>query len=193
MICSLLLPTRGRPDGLRKTLESYYVGVPEGSIETLLAVDTDDEATIKTACWLQETYPNVRTFIGDRMRGYLDLHLRVNDLNREAKGYWIWIANDDAVLSGTRWVEKLAMCPDGCVHPEFCELGGSLYLRDANGGFPVVPRSFWEKYGYGAIHPPIDIFFNDLCRKQHLPFSFLDGITVSHQRKIDETLSAERY
>ena len=108
MLCSVLIPSRKRVDRLWKTIGSVLTTAahPE-QVEVIIRADDDDPDTIKSwASGPQEGWirSNVHLHVGPRMRGYPDLHKMYEEMKAFAKGKWLWVFNDDAVIGadGTR-------------------------------------------------------------------------------------------
>jgi GT2 family glycosyltransferase len=191
MLCSILLPTRSRPERLRETVESFYAHGEFGKFEMLLAIDFDDDASFAATSLLADEFPDLKVFRGERRSGWPDLNIRYTELAKQSSAPWVWMMNDDCLVHGN-WISALKGCPSGLVHPEIYRIGQSVYRHDATGGFPIVPNGVWREYGYPGIQHPPDTFLNDLCREQRLPFSFMAGVEISHQRKVDGILPPER-
>lgn len=104
-LVSVLLPTRGRPEMLCHALDSLFsLSVNKDKIEYLLKIDDDDEATLRMVERLIRvpTIP-VRVYSSSRGRGYPDVHTWLNFLAGEAKGDWLLVWNDDALMRTEAW------------------------------------------------------------------------------------------
>lgn len=105
---SILLPTRNRVDLCRRSINSLLdnASTTDG-IEILLAIDSDDQASIDFLN--NELVPEfnkrdiaMRAFTFNRL-GYLNLHLYVNHLARESAAEWMILWNDDAMMQTKDW------------------------------------------------------------------------------------------
>jgi hypothetical protein len=110
---SILLPTRGRPDLLKRSVFSLLdTASNTDGIEILLAIDDDDPLTIdyvnnELVPELNDRDVAMRAFTFKRL-GYLNLHLYVNHLARESMGEWMILWNDDAVMQTDNWDLEIA-------------------------------------------------------------------------------------
>lgn len=97
-LVSILLPTRGRPDSLRRAVWSAadHADNPK-LLEFILRVDEDDAETLKVAEELQSCL-QVNLIVGARGAGYGEFHRLVNACAVQAKGDWLLLYNDDAEL-----------------------------------------------------------------------------------------------
>jgi hypothetical protein len=194
MLCSVLLPSRARPEGLLRAVRSLYdCAADPTSFEILVRLDDDDLMIVPVLP------PNARVIWGDRLRGYRTLNLVYSELASVARGDWVWIFNDDCYVTGERWDEKLAGIGDGfIVQPEIDQNGGSSYHRHEGGPFPCVPNNSWAWHAdplqrHWAIGDPVDIWLDDVLRKQRgWKTAWLPGITIVHERPSDEELAKHR-
>lgn len=152
-ICSVLIPSRKRPDRLDKTITSILASVSDPTeIEILVRADHDDTETVERF----RGDPRIRELhVGDRGTGYASLHIYYEELCARASGIFIWLMNDDCTLRydglapGAKvphWdrqlTERLPMW--GAIgQPEFYQLGKSSY-RHAGAAFPIVPLYSWR-------------------------------------------------
>lgn len=192
MICSVLIPSRARPERLIRTIESIQKAARTEDYEVLLRLDDDDKDTVSREL---DRRARVRVVTGPRMRGYPDLNVFYTQLSDVARGLWVWIMNDDATVSGQGWDVLLRKVPTTGViaQPEFHKLNRSMYPRNEGGAFPLVPNGCWKSFGWTAIQDPADSRLDELLRGQHgWTTHFLAGITVHHQRDADEALWQHR-
>jgi glycosyltransferase involved in cell wall biosynthesis len=101
---TILLPTRGRPELLEKSLKSLIdrASNPE-DIEIMLGLDEDDTATIDyiketIAPYLQDKGVEARANIFKPL-GYENLHTYVNTLAGASMGEWLFFWNDDGIMT----------------------------------------------------------------------------------------------
>ncbi len=181
MICTVIIPSRGRPNGLCKALHSLTRSVTQIlEIEILVRIDEDDQKSLDRAIDF-ESYPQTKVFIGKRKV--------LDDLNREmirhAKGDWILFFNDDAEVIGSGWDTLLMGFPKkGIVfQPEVYQLNASIYHRATRTGFPVFPNGCWKDFGHDEFIPhPCDYAVCDLAEKHGWKIGFLSGINFYHNR-----------
>jgi hypothetical protein len=198
MLCSVLIPSRARAERLRKTIRSIRSTSDSARVEILVRFDDDDAGSLALIPELEGG--GIRVIVGPRGQGYQDLHLFYDELARAANGAWIFIMNDDATVEqrGTPWDEQLARLPlEGfVVHPEVHQLGGSVYLNDAAGPFPIVPNYSWERLGCRFINDPTGncagAWFDQLVWSLGWRWHFLAGVTFNHQRDDGPAIEAHR-
>jgi hypothetical protein len=111
-VISVLLPTRGRTDLLKKSLESLISHANDPTrIEILLGLDDDDEEVRpfieqEIAPYLQEQGVECRANIFEPL-GYSKLHVYVNTLASSATGQWLFFWNDDALMETQGWDDQI--------------------------------------------------------------------------------------
>ena len=150
IIASFLLPTRGRPDRLVQSIQSIHTR--NGSIkrwddtdipnyEILIRADVDDKPTCDLVKpWVNDIY--CRVTLGPRHRGYLDLHLMVNQLAVRARGEFLVLWNDDALMQTENWDDVLKRHladPPRIYHPTSAGTNRNI--------FPIVRRSIYGAMG----------------------------------------------
>jgi len=105
---SLLVPTRGRIESLKRYLKSVSdtVGHPE-DIEVLLVYDNDDLETIEALEGLKEEYKHLSLSCYETTRTEFSNENYYNFLARKAKGRYIWANANDLVFLVANWDIKL--------------------------------------------------------------------------------------
>lgn len=195
MIVSVLIPTRGRIHRLNHAIESIVIKTPVDHYEILLRFDDDDWGDKQHL----KQWPNTFAIHGPRFEGYNSLNLFYTELARQAKGDWLFIFNDDATLSESGyWTEQLAALPKSGVvaHPEWHQLNKSRYHSPSEqfSPFPIIPRSAMEEFTGKMFHPQVDIYVDKVLRgEKGWQSRYVSGMTILHERTIDETLPKERY
>ena len=108
-LVSVLIPSRGRPQRLADTIGSLWdKAIDKNQIEFVLKIDEDDPETVTTVRDLiADGLKRVKIFVSPRGRGYLDLHIYLNDLCKHAEGDWLVIFNDDAIMETEGWDDTL--------------------------------------------------------------------------------------
>ena len=107
-IISVLLPTRGRREVLKSSLESLISKAKDPErVELLLGIDDDDEGAREyiekeIAPMLREHRVECRANIFKPL-GYENLHVYVNTLAGNASGDWLFFWNDDGVMVTEGW------------------------------------------------------------------------------------------
>ena len=141
---SVLLPTRGRREVLKSSLESLIskANDPE-RVELLLGIDDDDEGVKEyiekeIAPMLREHKVECRANIFKPL-GYENLHVYVNTLAGSASGDWLFFWNDDGVMVTEGWDDVIR---------GYTGQFKLLAPRDNHDGhpyaiFPIVPRDWF--------------------------------------------------
>lgn len=183
MICSVILPSRGRPYGLHVALNSL-TRTPDqpNEIEVIVGLDEDDTITLPRLSEFN-CYPNTTILVNPREPVSVMCYKMVS----RAKGDWILFFNDDASLIGSSWDKELARHPKTGVilQPEIHRLGGSTYFRDSGSAFPFFPKSFWDQVVVGERMnlDPVDTGLPTEAKRRGWTIDFVKGLTVFHDRK----------
>lgn len=170
---SVLLPSRGRPKDLEEAIDSLYShsAYRDGVVEVLVRLDRDDPEL--------DSYTDLRQMaefvIGERGRGYPDMHVYVNELAALAKGDWLFLFNDDARMRTVDWDRKIL---EG-EWPEICVLRPNQ--GDAGNLFPIVSRKFYETLGYFSLSPHNDSWVESISRYLDIEYA-IEGMWVDHLR-----------
>lgn len=197
-IISILLPTRGRKEMLKRSVESLVLTASNpGRLELLLGLDSDDvDVTeyIKTeiAPFLQQHKVECRAQIFKPL-GYTQLHTYVNTLAGASTGEWLFFWNDDAIMDSTGWDD------------EICKRNGEFKLlapTDNHNGhpyaiFPIVPRDWYMLMGHLSQNAQNDAWLSHIAYM--LDIFERTSIMVTHDRadltgnNDDATFQARKY
>ncbi len=156
---SVLLPSRGRPEKLRKSIGSLLDGAHARSeVEILVATDPDDETMALAS--LLDLPPQVHVYQAPERFGYARLHEYVNYLAGVARGDWLMLWNDDAYMGTSGW--------DGVISD--CKLSQCLFMDavypcqgERGNIFPVWPRAWTRETGYVSLSPNIDVWISEVA------------------------------
>jgi len=141
ILASFLLPSRNRVPRLQLSIDSLRSTATDPQCyEVLVRADNDDTLTIDTLANVLD--PRVRLFMGDRGRGYLDLHLMINSLAAQARGEFLFLWNDDALMMTPRW--DVVMKSHLADKPRIYHPASHGTTRNI---FPIVRRSVYEAMG----------------------------------------------
>jgi hypothetical protein len=143
-IISVLLPTRGRREVLKSSLESLISKATDPEkVELLLGIDEDDEGAREyieqeIAPMLREHKVECRANIFKPL-GYENLHVYVNTLAGNASGDWLFFWNDDGIMVTDGWDDVIR---------SYTGQFKLLAPRDNHDGhpyaiFPIVPRDWY--------------------------------------------------
>lgn len=183
MLISFLMPTRNPLEWLQKAIDSILTTSSDVTqIEILLRIDDDDLERIQFAATLDARY--VKTFVGPRGVGYLNMPKFVDDLAGISTGKWCWLFDDDCWIVGDTWqqqIEKIHCDANTgpAIRTEKYKLGGSLYrnVPDNPVGL-IVPR------GLCADRPnqnPVDRYWLDVINQRGWKVETLHGVTYCHE------------
>src|SRR4051794_19422561 len=102
---SVMLPTRGRPQLLLKSIASLLEHADDPTaVEFLLGIDTDDRQTVEAFLGLRV---NAKAVIMPRV-GYAGMKEYWNRLSAIATGDWILMWGDDALMQTEGWDSVIA-------------------------------------------------------------------------------------
>lgn len=197
VICSVLIPSRGRPERLKRTITSIWETARSVPVEIWIRFDDDDNTSLAVIAELErDPRGRVRVAVGPRLCGYPSIGDFYAELCALSIGDWIWIMNDDAHVTGAGWDAQLAQIPtEGfIVQPECYQLGHSKYWSSEGGAFPVVPANCWTKLGAEFLRgAAVDTWLDQLLRVQNgWQTKFLTGVAVVHERDADDVLAKHR-
>jgi len=166
-LVSILLPTRGRPQWLRESIDSLYsLAQDKSCMEFILKVDDDDKETIETARQLSEILP-LKFIISSKGAGYFDMHHWVNDMSKLATGDWLFLFNDDAVMQTERWDDLLLnfdiMTKSDPSQSAYQNPGVCLFIAESIGRkdayeFIFLRRKVFEILGHFTLSPHSDSY-----------------------------------
>lgn len=195
---SVLLPSRGRPQSLAKSVGSLLntAADPE-RVQVLVAADPDDEITRNLAVVLGDgesaagARGDVRLWVAPERYGYQALHEYYNGLASLAKGDWCLLWNDDATMLTTGW--------DTVIHAQ--DPAPAVLWLSSNQGmggnfFPAWPRAWSDHLGHISLSPNVDVWISEVGRRigreRQIPVQVLHDradVTGGHQ---DQTYAEGR-
>jgi glycosyltransferase involved in cell wall biosynthesis len=153
---SVLLPTRGRTDMLKRSLLSLLdLAHDPTEIEIMLAFDNDDKESLE---WCRQyVFPELEdrgvdaTVIEFTPLGYLRLHEYLNALAGLANGQWLMFWNDDAVMQTKDWDQHITEH-----NGKFLCLRMPTHNEHPYAIFPIVPRDWYYLLGHLSNHQLTD-------------------------------------
>ena len=177
---SILLPSRGRTDMLKRSIMSLldHAQDPE-KLQLLIGFDEDDE--ISSAWFVENIQPLIEasgcqfTAMIFPPLGYHRLHDYVNSLAAEAKGEWLFFWNDDAVMESDAWDERIRECSGKFLVLRIPTHNGHPYAI-----FPIVPREWYTLFGYISSHPLNDAHISQMAYMLDIMHNI--DVTVTHDR-----------
>lgn len=159
---SILLPTRGRTDILKRSVKSLLDTADDPStIEFLLAFDNDDAESSKY--FIENIAPDLDAVSSVyhvyefEPIGYANLHQYLNKLGKYAKAPWWVFWNDDAVMKDNSWDTVISSHGD-----KFCIQSFETHNMHPYSIFPIVPRTWFEQLGYLSQHQLNDAYISQI-------------------------------
>ena len=144
---SVLCATRGRPQMIMESMQSMLATADDpDSIEFLLAIDDDDQATIDFVQSdivpnFEERDQDLYAFVQPRL-GYARLNEYYNQLAQESHGEWLIVWNDDARMESLGWDTEILSHSGKFAVQRFNDNHGHPYAI-----FPVLPRDWMPVTG----------------------------------------------
>jgi|SRR5277367_363715 len=152
---SVLCPTRGRPEMLKKSIASLLDNADDpDQVEILLAVDPDDESS----------YDDVLNIVGisawpaPQRFGYQNLHRYYNELARQAYGEWLFIWNDDAIMKTSGWDTVVVN------HAPALLFSPPEEAPHCN-AFPIIPTIWARVLGHLSQGAYVDTWLQVICEQ----------------------------
>lgn len=163
-LVTFLCPSRGRPESLRKSIESLRATAYDPDcFEVLVYLDDDDPTVdewpggyfysvgdtplpldLRVREWRMCVDVQERHFVGIS-RGYARLHECIAELIPYSRALWLWLWNDDALMTTERWDIKLRKYPPNLIlNPDTNHQSHATGLNV----FPVVPTAWVELVGW---------------------------------------------
>ena len=182
---SVLLPSRGRVEMLKKTLANIAesCGDFHSQAEVLVRLDDDDADSLAARESLHAACAPVRlrVLVGSRGEGYYSFHNFVNELSAAARGDFLLLFNDDARFVSHGWPAL------------FNKWRGALsVLRfrtgKAVGGlnlFPAVHRKIFEILGHFSLDTHCDTWMETVAHMAKMHYDEPD-LEISHLRDTDD-------
>lgn len=154
-IVSVLLPSRGRPELLARSIQSLLDNADSlDNIEVLVAIDEDDDASFKMV--KEADFPRCRCYIVPPM-GYNNLNSYVNFLASHSNGKWLFFWNDDAIMQSKAWDKEILK------HNKFRVLRVKEQSGHPYSIFPIVPREWFTMFGNVSLHAATDAWVSQIA------------------------------
>jgi len=159
---SILLPTRGRTDLLKRSLLSLVENANNvNSIELLLAFDNDDESSYeffqKNIMPELDDHGCAYTAMGFERLGYIRLNEYLNELAKHAQGDWLFFWGDDAVMKSKDWDLRITEVD------KFRILRMPTHNQHPYAILPIIPRAWVELFGYISAHQLTDSWVSQIA------------------------------
>ena len=150
---SILLPTRKRVKDLSRCInELYNLAKNKNNIEYCFRVDDDDYETIGYLKGIENNF-NIKYYIGQRGKGYLEVYNFFNECAKMSTGDWLFLYNDDIKMT-TEYQDEIILSIDPRKiggwkgSDEICLFAPSVKGRNACFAFPMIRRKTYEILGH---------------------------------------------
>jgi hypothetical protein len=160
---SILLPTRGRTEQLKRSINSLIdLANDPGNIEWCLGFDSDDRASFDY--FSEHILPTIQSHGGKFIciefapLGYGKLNEYVNFLAKNSHAPWMVFWNDDAVMKTQDWDVTISSYGD-----QFCLQAFDTHNKHPYSIFPIVPRKWLELVGHLSLHPLNDAWLSQIA------------------------------
>ena len=189
---SLIVPTRGRPESLRRMLASVAATARDSDrIEIVLVVDDDDHV---------EGFPglNIREVVGppDRTMGELN-----NAGYAASRGEYVMLLNDDVVIRTRGWDRSVLSCFKRFPDPVALVHVNDTLMRDYLCTFPILSRTYCEwiggicptEYERYRIDDHIEDVFNILAFLGIRRSVYLPDVIFEHRNMVNHPTAGAVY
>lgn len=197
---SVMIPSRGRPQQLKRAIDSLYQKArnPE-KVEVVVRIDDDDQKTLEFLA--SATFPAL-VLCGPRRRGYLDLHHFIHEMAAAAQGKWLMAFNDDAVVISQNWdryfhctiiedeVENLKDSAKQYFLDDIWLLQPMVVGRYESNEFFAVTRRTFEILGHLSLNMGMDLWLDAIFKTLHRVMRV--HLLIEHETKDDQTFQQGR-
>lgn len=195
---SILLPTRGRTDVLKKSILTLVDKCKDPKdIEVIFGIDEDDQAVIDyvksdIAPIMQSAGIETRANIFKPL-GYENLHTYVNTLAGSSQGEWLFFWNDDCLMETQDWDE---------VVKSYTGQFKLLAPKDNHAGhpyaiLPIVPRDWYILVGHLSQNAQNDAWLSHIAYMldifERIDISFIHDRADITGNNDDETFKNRKY
>ena len=199
ILVSILLPTRARTPLVERSVTSMLsTSTNPGRIEIIAAYDDDDidsQQYFNNPRWhdLIASFNASQQVLECPQWGYSRLNQYYTAMAKQARGQWLMIWNDDAVMRTTGWDQYIFEHKDfvGMLHMGTENFKASLTL------FPLIPKVWIDLFGEVSLHQLNDSWIQDICHEANAVKEI--PVTVFHDRydvtgnNLDATFQNRRY
>jgi hypothetical protein len=180
MKISVLLPTRGRTQTLLNSIKSLLDRADNpNEIEVLLAMDRDDVESMSFARQhLLPLHDKIYIYEFDRL-GYKKINMYVNSLAGFARGYWLLMWGDDALMNTSGWDTVVDQHRE---HPMPFLRMPSENFDHPFALFPIIKKIWFEVAGTISYQIHYDRFLYNVARNICEDILINIPVTVIHDR-----------
>ncbi|MDA9842892.1 glycosyltransferase family 2 protein [bacterium] len=197
-VISVLLPTRGRRDVLKTSIETLVNKANQPSrLEILFGIDEDDEGLSdyikdELAPFFNKHSIEARASVFKPL-GYENLHIYVNTLAGAATGDWLFFWNDDCLMDTQGWDDVIR------------EHDGEFKLlapKDNHDGhpyaiLPIIPKDWFILMGHLSQNAQNDAWLSHIAYMldifERIDFSFTHDRADITGNNDDETFQNRKY
>lgn len=187
---SVLVPSRSRPDLLRKSLNSLITLASEPErIQIVVRCDLDDR---EMKDFTFSECRNFKILRGERMQGYASLHFFYTQCAMHGSGALFLLWNDDAQMLTPGWDKLLwseTAGPRERKTPGFWTLSNNHWPY----AFPVITRQVTERLGAFARFAYNDAYLYQLAKACGMEQRVLENIRVQHDMLDDKGWDAQSF
>jgi hypothetical protein len=181
MIASVLVPSRQRPELLKRSIDS----LGDGDFEVLVALDEDDPRL--------DDYAGIGKAVVGPRHGYGSLQSYYNELAAWSRGDWLLLWNDDCIMRTKAWID-VVRAYDGQMVVLNPNTNHDNWKIDMN-VFPIFPRKIVELLGHVSLSNHNDSWLEFVARDAGIMVRV--PITIHHDRadltgNNDDIVYAER-
>lgn len=184
-LCSIIIPSRGRPGALQKSVESFFASASRPDrLRAVIRMDDDDPTRDK---FVLRNHPNVKIVTGPRYDGYGSVSKFVTEAEEQAESVWSFLCDDDAWLVGQGWDDLLAELPTTgwYASPDRYHLGFSSYGPGSCGPEgPFYPTLAWKQWGATEIGPMAGLWLIETFKAHGWQCKILPGTKYRHNHKV---------
>jgi len=186
-LVSMICPSRGRIDLIKKTIDSVYNNAKDPSnIEFLIRLDNDDTVALSRISEITNYKLDTIVIVGERFRGYRDLHIYVNEMCALSRGEFIFLFNDDSEIVSKDWEQSLiAHRKQTIILNPFTTSSRTppfppSWQQPLN-TFPIISRDIYDAMGHFALQAHNDSWIVALNKRLKIEKPIND-IKIYHDR-----------
>jgi len=197
MKIAILIPSRGRPEGARRIIESgYRLAAHPENVEFIVRLDWDDPALSATL----KALPNYsKAIIGSPLRGYLSLHEYTNDCAASSTADWLCGMNDDADFISNDWdlaiptaSGKQVLFPRVLIPQDRSKAELEKHAERDRLDFPIISRELYRAIGCYCPVSVMDWFwYGAIQKKPFLSGAVLEKLIMEHRYERTQFLTTQ--
>ncbi len=179
---SLLLPSRGRVEMLKNTLQNIANTCENdpSKVEVLIRLDEDDDEslTARESFYAACSPVDLKIIVGPRGEGYRNFHVFVNELAAVARGDFLMLFNDDARFLSRNWPSAIQGWRNQLVVLRF-------NTCTSENIFPAAHRKIFEILGHYSLDTHSDSWIESVAGQLFMQRDEM-SIEIDHIRGTEE-------